>query len=635
MKIKILDQQLANQIAAGEVVERPASVVKELLENSIDAGATDLSIKVEKGGLQSILIRDNGCGIDKNELKLAVSRHATSKIYSLSDLEAVGTLGFRGEALASILSVSRMSVNSKIKDQNSGYKLQNNLDGSLSLEPAAHSVGTTIEVADLFWNTPARRKFLKTEKTEFNHIFEVVKRMSLSNFEQKWHLSHNGKDHLNLPPAMNKLQKEDRLRRLLGQGFVDHALEINCEKSGLRLHGWIAEPTWSRSQADMQYFFVNGRIIRDKLIAHAIKQAYSDVLFNKRHPVFVLYFEVDPHQVDVNVHPTKHEVRFQDSRMIHSFIFHSIHHAIGEHRPQEVTVSPEISHMKGLGKEQHVKQLDLEFSSSRSSYSKGGVNKLQPTVHYHSSSDWNPGLSSSKSEDSSLLQPGETLSAYGEIMTARIEPDTTSNEEVCIADDHKESMKAPPLGFAIAQIHNIYILAENELGAVLVDMHAAHERVVYEQMKDAWSKNQMPRQQLLLPISVSLTDQEIFCFQDNEAVFESLGLVSEMAGPSSVIIREFPSLLKESEVERLFRDVLTDLLEYGETKRVDERINHILATMACHGSVRAGHKLTIPEMNALLRDIETTNRSGQCNHGRPTWKQLTFDALDQLFMRGK
>jgi DNA mismatch repair protein MutL len=560
VKIKQLDPKLANQIAAGEVVERPASVVKELLENSLDAKSTEIHVMVEMGGTRLIKIRDNGSGIGKEDLALALSRHATSKIASIEDLVAVGTLGFRGEALASIASIARLTLTSNDNEGQSGWSVTGETP---EISPAPHPRGTTVEVGDLFFNTPARRKFLRTERTEYQRIDEVLRKASLSHPNVTLTLSHNGKLLRQYRACLTEQDEHRRLSATFGPSFLENALYFSEENHGMRLSGWVSLPTYSRSQSDQQFFFVNTRPIRDKLITHAVKQAYSDVLYHGRQPVFALFLELDPKDVDVNVHPTKHEVRFRDSRNVHDFVFRSTHKLLADVRPDDVIAPTADNFLASV-------PVQSNFSMQRGS------------------------------------RVGEQVQHYAELLRNDPVPLTTYSD-------------IPPLGYAVAQLHGIYILAQNERGMVIVDMHAAHERITYERLKVA--DDGVKKQPLLV--------------EDHADHLRELGFDITKASEESLIIRGIPALLARGNSEQLVRDVLSDLLEFGSTARIEEQHDEILSTMACHGSVRANRKLSIEEMNALLRDMEETERSGQCNHGRPTFCELTVADLDGLFMRGR
>jgi len=600
-RIHLLTPRLANQIAAGEVVERPSSVVKELLENSLDAGATHIEIDIESGGARVIRIRDNGQGIDKEDLALALSRHATSKIDSIDDLEAVRSLGFRGEALASIASVARVTLTANTDAQSEGWKVEcEGQDMETRLAPAPHPTGCTVEVRDLFFNTPARRKFLRTEKTEFRHLEEVVKRLALSRFDVGFVLRHNQRVVHNLRAATTKQEQERRAMMVCGSAFMQNAVHLDLERAGLTLTGWVGLPTFSRSQADLQYFFVNGRVIKDKLVTHAVRQAYRDVLYHGRHPAYILYLELDPALVDVNVHPTKHEVRFRDGRTVHDFLFSTLHRALAEVRPQD--------------------QLDQQAS----------VREIQEGPE---------SLTQQAPMSPSAGQVREQLAGYQQLHSGLDALQVLDRQMLGVAPtddfDGHETQEVPPLGFAVAQLHGIYILAENAQGLIVVDMHAAHERTTYEQLKVTYEQQGIVAQPLLVPISIAVSEREASCAEEFSEVFVQLGFVVARAGPETLLVRQVPSLLRNADSEQLVRDVLSDMLAQGGSDRIRAHINEILSSMACHGSVRANRKLTLPEMNGLLRQMEVTERSGQCNHGRPTWTQMSMAELDKLFLRGR
>lgn len=601
MPIQFLPPQLINQIAAGEVVERPASVVKELVENAFDAGARDVEINVEEGGVRLIRIRDDGSGIPRDELGLALSRHATSKIATLKDLEQVMSMGFRGEALPSISSVSRLTLISRTAGAECAWRVS--ADGSESAvepRPDSHPLGTTVEVRDLFYNVPARRKFLRTGKTEFSHIDGLVRRMALSRFETAFLLSHNQREVLNLKRALTGLDQEHRLGLVCGSEFLDNALRVEFEASSLRLCGWAGLPAFSRSQADMQFFYVNGRLVRDKLVGHAVRQAYQDVLYHGRHPVFVLFLELDPAWVDVNTHPAKLEVRFREGRLVHDFLFRALNRAIAEVRPPS------------------------EGGGERSPTApEGTVAKPQPRK---------PMPLSRISVQSALpLEVAETIKAYAALHGDESTPPAESIRERGV----REEGEYPPLGYALAHLHNIYILAESKNGLVLVDAHAAHERITYERLKKQYARGNVPRQPLLLPVRLKVSESEADLAEREREAFASFGVEMDRTGPESLMIRSLPALLASADAEALIRDMLADLAEHGVSRRVEHLINELLANMACHGSVRARRRLTIEEMNALLREIERTERSGQCNHGRPTWVSFSTQELDKFFLRGQ
>lgn len=615
-RIKLLSPRLANQIAAGEVVERPSSVIKELLENSLDAGATRLDIDVEDGGIKLMRVRDNGSGIDQEDLPLALSRHATSKIYELDDLEAVATLGFRGEALASISSVARLALITSTNDNSLGWQVvAEGRDMQTEVSPAPHPRGTTVEVRDLFFNTPARRKFLRTEKTEYTHLEDVVKRLALSRFDVAFNLRHNNRAIYAWRAGDSQLEQERRVAQVCGPAFMENAVHIEMERNGLRLWGWVALPTFSRSQADLQHFFVNGRCIRDKLVSHAVRQAYQDVLYHGRHPAFVLYLELDPATVDVNVHPTKHEVRFRDNRNVHDFIYSSLHRALAQVKPEDslkttagnTLLTQQTPAAQGLAAGEFQGQERISFAAASTA-------PVAPqAANYYSPSSFS----------ASPAAVREQMKVYGDLHQPASPLPEVSDDDV------------PPLGYAIAQLKGIYILAENAQGLIIVDMHAAHERITYERMKSAFSCGGLQTQPMLVPESIAVSQKEADCAEQHADTFKSLGFELQRAGPETLLVRQIPVVLNRAKVEQLVRDVLADLIEHGTSERIQHHINEILGTMACHASVRANRRLTIPEMNALLRDMEATERSGQCNHGRPTWLLQSLDELDKLFMRGQ
>lgn len=628
-RIQLLSPRLANQIAAGEVVERPASVAKELLENSLDSGARRIEVEVEQGGVKLLRVRDNGSGIAPDDLPLALARHATSKIRELEDLEGVLSLGFRGEALASISSVARLTLTSRTADAGEAWQVETEGRDMLPrVQPAAHPVGTSVEVRDLFFNTPARRKFLKAEKTEFDHLQEVIRRLALARFDVGFHLRHNGKTVFSLHEAADEMARARRVGTICGPGFLEQALPIDVERNGLRLWGWVGLPTFSRSQADLQYFFVNGRAVRDKLVAHAVRQAYRDVLFNGRHPTFVLFLELDPTGVDVNVHPTKHEVRFREGRMVHDFLYGTLHRALADVRPEDQLAAPaataELIRPSGQQAGEFGPQGEMRLASpvleqpqgeARQSFSSGGAG-----AGYQYQYTPRP---------SQPVAAGEAQAVYREFYAPL---DNAAAAPGALPDSQGD---IPPLGYALAQLKGIYILAENAIGLVLVDMHAAHERIMYERLKVAMASEGLSGQPLLVPESLALSQREADCAEEHAQWFQRLGFELQRLGPETLAIRQIPALLKQAEANRLVQDVLADLMEYGSSDRIQAHLNELLGTMACHGAVRANRRLAIPEMNALLRDMENTERSGQCNHGRPTWTQMGLDDLDKLFLRGR
>ena len=585
LSIHVLSTRLANQISAGEVVERPASVVKELVENAIDAGSNNIDIDCCSGGIGRIRVRDDGSGIRSDDLSLALSRHATSKIFDLDDLEAISTLGFRGEALASIASVSRLELISAIEGEIGSKVSVEGRDMSSKIELSGHPRGTTVDMRDLFFNTPARRKFLKTEKTEFSHIDSVVSRQALSCFHVGFQLVHQDRLVRQLPPALSEGLRAERVATLLGRDFLDSALVVDSIAVGLNLSGWACRATFNRAQANCQYVFVNGRIVRDKLVSHALRQAYRDVLFSGRHPCYLLYLELDPAQVDVNVHPTKHEVRFRDSRLIYDFLLRSISRVLADDRPAQSTVV-----------------------------------STRPVAE---TAKFQPDLNLSKPYDRNDL----------DVLTKLFSEE--ANAPVVDWVDDNAKIDIPPMGFAIAQLHGIYILSQAQEGLIIVDMHAAHERITYEALKQALDDQGLISQPLLIPVTIHVNQREASIVDEAADLFEQLGLSVHRVGPDTIRVEQVPAILRSINHEDLVRGVLSDLAEVGTSERTIEARDHLLSTMACHGSIRANHKLTISEMNSLLRDIERTERSQQCNHGRPTWTTMSLYELDRLFLRGR
>jgi DNA mismatch repair protein MutL len=640
-RIHLLSPRLANQIAAGEVVERPANIVKELVENALDAGAIRIEVDAEQGGIKLLRVRDDGAGIEKDDLPLALSRHATSKIVSLDDLEAVMTMGFRGEALASISSVSRLTLASRHHEAEEAWQVTaEGRDMLTSVAPAAHPQGTTVEVRDLFFNTPARRKFLRTEKTEFTHLEEHLKKLALSRYDVGFTLRHNNRVIHQLRVADRTIEQERRVATLLSPDFIDSAIHVDTEAAGLSLTGWVALPTFSRSQADMQYFYVNGRAVRDKLVVHAIKQAYRDVLFHGRHPAFVLYLTLDPKLVDVNVHPTKHEVRFRDGRLVHDFLFRALHRVLADVRPQDQLPPASAAGLTPSGMLQADRGTQAAIGSPAVNGTPTGGGKQAGEFRGQGGLPWQ-GSAEARPSPSAIA---EQMSRYARLLQP------LENDQGAVAGSHnddrafhgqsaafmpEETPGMPPLGFAIAQLHGIYILAENTRGMVLVDMHAAHERITYERLKAAADSQRVPSQPLLVPQSLSVSEAEADAAEQYAGEFRVLGVELARVGPESLLVRQIPVLLQQAQVPQLITDMLGDLMEHGSSDRIQAHRNELLATMACHGSVRANRKLGIAEMNALLRDMEATERSGQCNHGRPTWTQLSLNELDKLFLRGR
>jgi DNA mismatch repair protein MutL len=590
--IQQLPDSLVNQIAAGEVVERPASVVKELVENALDAGASRLDIDLEEGGIRLIRVRDDGAGIPGAELPLAILRHATSKIASMDDLEQVATLGFRGEALPSIASVSRFAIVSRTQSQEHGLKLD--VDGGkvAGAKPHPHPVGTTVEVRDLFFNVPARRKFLRAERTELGHIEEWLRSLALARPAVELRLSHNGRLARHYKPVREQGAQLQRVAQALGEEFSGHCLQVEHAAAGLSLHGWVGLPTAARSSADQQYFFVNGRAVRDRTVSHAVRQAYADVLFHGRHPAYVLFLGCDPRQVDVNVHPAKHEVRFREQRLVHAFIYRALHDAL---------------------------------AATRAGQAVGQAPGMDPGAGTGAAPAWAP------PQQSGLGLPiREAMTAYAALYAS---PTGASSAEVPMpAPDPAQAL---PLGYALAQLHGVFVLAENAQGLVLVDMHAAHERITYERLKAAREDGGIRSQPLLVPLAMAVSEREADLAEQHAATLEGFGFELRRAGPQSLSIRSVPTLLADLDPRTLVLDVLSDLREHGQTRRVQEARNELLSTLACHTSVRANRRLSVPEMNGLLRDMEATERSAQCNHGRPTWVQLSKSELDRLFLRGR
>jgi DNA mismatch repair protein MutL len=586
--IRILPSQLIDQIAAGEVVERPASVVKELVENSLDAGARAIEVAIEGGGSRSIRVTDDGHGIPRNDLALALSRHATSKIETLDDLEALRSMGFRGEALPSIGSVSRLTVTSRTADAEHAWRIA--CDGGEVAEPkpAAQMRGTTVEARDLFFNTPARRKFQRSEKTESGHVDSVLKSLALARFDVEFRFLSNGRVVWHLPVAADRVQQEARLVELCGPEFLENARRFERTIEGMRLSGWLAAPAFSRSQADMQFTFVNDRFVRDKLLRHAARLGYQDVLFQTRQPAFVLYLSLDPRRVDVNAHPAKLEIRFRDSRLVHDFVFRTIEAALastldgGEPAPP---VPGNLLAARSGAPPEPARQSWLDLRAGR-------VSDYVPLY---------------------------------ERLHARVESPPAAVADAAI----------PPLGYALAQLAGVYVLAANRAGLVIVDMHAAHERITYERLKASLDTEKLKAQSLLVPVTLEVATYEADLVEELAEDLDSLGFDLSRRGPREIAVRAIPLLLDGADVEPLVRDLLSDLASNKGVARVEALINELLATMACHAAVRANRRLSVEEMNALLREMERTERSEACNHGRPTWTQVTMADLDRLFLRGQ
>jgi DNA mismatch repair protein MutL len=592
--IQVLPDLLINQIAAGEVVERPASALKELLENSVDAGARDITVQLASGGTQLIKVADDGQGISRDELPLALARHATSKIVSLSDLERVASLGFRGEALASIAAVSRLTLTSRRAGDKHAWTIAASGPEITAAAPASLAAGTSIEVRDLYFNTPARRKFLKSEATEYGHCEEIFRRIALSRSGTGFTLQHNGRTRWHLKPQA----LADRMAALLGDDFRAEAVMFDETGPGIRLSGSAGVPAQARSTRDAQYFFVNGRYVRDKLLGHAVRQAYQDVLHHERHPSFVLFLEIDPALVDVNVHPTKIEVRFRDARAVHQFVFHALNKALSR------TVAGGYTASAAMG------------APPRPAFSIAHA----PAGGYTRQSSMALGAAQAA---------GFYQTLFGQPAGVPAQPETAVTLPAA-ADD-----AAPPLGYALAQLSGLYILSQNEHGLVIVDMHAAHERIMYEKLKQALDEKQIPIQPLLVPASFGAEALDVATAEEHRDVLLRIGFDIAPASPTTLVVRGIPAMLADADVQKLAHDVLREVREFGASRVLTERRNELLSTMACHAAVRANRRLTPPEMNALLREMEVTERSGQCNHGRPTWHQLSIAELDKLFMRGR
>ncbi len=593
-QIKVLSENLANQIAAGEVIERPSSIIKELVENSIDAGATDISIEIQEGGKSFIRIRDNGNGISKDDLALALAPHATSKVYNLDELESVASMGFRGEALASIGSVAKVKIISKHISLDEAWQI-NNISNDVI--PAAHVTGTTIEVGELFYNTPARRKFLKKDNTEFLHIFDLLKKYMLCYFNIAFKVIHNGKEIKSLFAANDGQLKYNRVLDLYSREFIENAIYVDENVGDAHLWGWVASPRYNRARADMQSFYINGRIIKDKIVNHAVKSAYKDVMFGNRYPAFLLYLDMGHREVDVNVHPAKSEVRFRNQRFIYDFLYSKV--------KKTITTSADI-------------QADDDHSISSEDISQANNNPL------------NIGNMSLDIEVKSQTQDFENKR---ELNFSSINQSQDFKSSVSQTNTAQENSG---LGQAICQIHGIYILSQIEGGVVLVDMHAAHERILYEEMKTTWHADvDKFKQNLLMPMTCQLAINQVAVIDENLEVFEKLGFDISIVADDAVLVRSTPNYVKDRDIKDLISNVATELSTSGKTKSVEFYLNHILATVSCHAAVRANDKLTLPEMNHLLRQMETVENSGQCNHGRPTWVKLSFSQLDNFFLRGR
>ena len=622
-RVKVLSSFVADQIAAGEVVERPASIVKELLENSIDAGAKEVEVRTEAGGVDLVWVRDNGGGIHADDLPLALQRHATSKIGDAGDLIGINSLGFRGEALASVASVAKVKLSSATSSDAGGWFVESHGGETQASGPIAHPQGTTVEVRDLFYNTPARRKFLKAERSEINQIDLILRRLSLAHMDVGFSLAQarqaGSSGRVNRPLRLASGDPADRLSRVLSPDFVENSVYIDESNHDLRMFGWVGLPHHNRRQMDQQYFYVNGRAIRDKLVGHAIRQAYSDVMFHGRHAVYVLYLQLPADGVDVNVHPTKHEVRFREARQVHDFIFSSLNRALRDLRPGQLSDNPtapsttDAAFGSDVGRSSLSQQRPFDLSSRPPvSGPTGGFAQL---VHEHE-----------RRSDDRRTALEEQRSPWP-VQAQAADMDETAAEQV--------SEDAHPLGYAIAQLHGIYILAQNSQGLVIVDMHAAHERIVYEQMKEAQARDGIVRQRLLVPLTFNVSEQEANLAEECAEQFDAAGLVVERMGQASIVVREVPVLLAKANVQEMVQDLLGELGEFGTGESVTRKNFDVLATLACRGSVRANRQLTITEMNALLRSMEVTENAGLCNHGRPTFIRRNLAELDRLFLRGQ
>lgn len=648
--IQQLPDHLINQIAAGEVVERPASIVKELVENSLDAGATSITVELEQGGLERIRVRDNGSGIGAEQLPLALSRHATSKISSMDDLQRVSSMGFRGEALPSIASVSRLSIISAVADAEHAARIQytgagggGSGVGTSSVEPASHPVGTAVDVQSLFYNVPARRKFMRTPRTEFARCEAVVKTLAMAYPLCAFNIVHNGKTVFDCKRADNVEQQGIRVARILGKGFGDAARHVSIEGAGLGLTGWLSDPSFSRAQADMQYFYVNGRMVRDKVISHAIKQAYSDLIYHQRFPAFVLFLDIDPLAVDVNVHPGKQEVRFRDGQNVHGFIRQSIKRLLAAFSPADANAAAALGDADMSGSDPHAnagfgarghpqRPMPLQVREQLDAFQRLGAassaSALRPISPYaRSEGALDPRHSASHAGDDAC-EPGSENASANALSGAPA-------GALAGALAGAPSQAIPPLGFAKGHLHGVYILAENSDGLIVVDAHAAHERITYERLKHEFAQGQLKTQALLVPVTLDVSEAEADRCDSETEWLKSLGLQVDRQGPEQLVIREVPAILGRSNVAALLRDVLSDLMSIDNSQRLQAAVDQVLSSMACHGSVRANRQLSVTEMNALLRLIESTPNSGQCNHGRPTWTKLSMQELDKLFMRGR
>ena len=609
MPIRILPEQLIHQIAAGEVVERPASVIKELVENSLDAGATQIDVEVDEGGVKLCKVGDNGCGIPRDELALAITRHATSKIADIDDLERVLTLGFRGEALPSMASVSRMRVTSRTADSELAYAVHVD-NGAISPPvPAAAAIGTTVEVRDLFFNVPARRKFLRAERTELQHLTRQLERLALSRFDVGFSLTAARRSVFSYPVAATPEQQAHRIAAIMGDDFMAHALYFEHEAINMKLRGWLCLPTFARGQPDLQYWYLNGRVMRDRTLGNAVRLGYQDVLYGGRHPAYLLFLDLEPGLVDVNAHPAKLEVRFRDGRQVHDFVFRTIERVLRDTRagalPAHANAPTNLDTLLPAN----------DSAAAPAFWPMQGAQQVPAQPEYRHQQGWNLAVRDTPAADSGYATPVAATHAV-------------SDAEVVHA-------ALPPLGFAIAQLHGVYILSQVKDGLILVDMHAAHERTTYERLKAALANGRVPTQPLLVPVAVTLPASDATLIEDSSESLVKVGLEVERRGPGSVLIRAVPVLLGRWDANDLLKQVLADLREHGGSKYVERSLDEVIGTFSCHSAVRANRNLTIPEMNALLREMERTVRSDHCVHGRPTWTAVSLAELDRLFLRGR
>ena len=627
--IEQLPDHLINQIAAGEVVERPASIVKELVENALDAGAGKITVELEQGGLERIRVRDDGCGMASEQLPLALSRHATSKIKSMQDLQSVASMGFRGEALPSIASVSRLSIVSATNDAEHAARVTYTSGGTLDVEPAAHPVGTAVDVQSLFYNVPARRKFMRTPRTEFSRCESIVKTLAMAHPAAAFALTHNGKSVFECLRAEDDQAQGLRIAKILGKGFGEAAHQVNIEGAGLALSGWLADPAFSRAQADMQYFYVNRRMVRDKVITHAVKQAYSDLIYHQRFPAFVLFLQIDPEAVDVNVHPGKQEVRFRDSQAVHGYIRHSIKQLLAAIRPAD-SVADAAGSPLPYQSDQAGRRAPAPFPATTP------VQRPMPLqVREQLDALQRLGADPAPASSSNNSRAAQPISPYSNQATSSLASSQSVQSPSVQSQSVQDGSNIPPLGFARAHLHGVYVLAENADGLIVVDAHAAHERITYERLKGDYSAGSLKTQALLVPVTLDVSESEADRCENEQEWLESLGLRVDRLAPEQLIIREVPAILGRTDVAALLRDVLSDLMSHDSSERLRSAVNQVLSSMACHGSVRANRGLSTAEMNALLRQIEATPNSGQCNHGRPTWTALSMQELDKLFLRGR